>query len=395
MKNLIDLIRDYSIIDKMHLKEMAKINRFVNKQNNSYYDVDENEKKKILKVYKKKLWTNKFGIICCVISIITLITLIALLFYFFNDQTIENLLIFSLVLLIIPGTSAILAQGLKISGPLLDIYTRANNFVTFEDDSLVYTFDVLDTSTNNVSSITNRISYKINYSDISKITYNETLKRYTIYGDFKKINYLWYNANDENSSDRYADSDIKNSHFYFYDFFDKKDIYTKIEDNSKLKIENVPKKEITHKFNFIFLLSFYLFILLFAPITWTSIVIEKNGFNFKEIQTEITVTQEDTSIMYNEEDYEEIKKIIRNDLGDNSHIIFYTNGEEIKSNNYNEKYRYLNVLAYTDNSNDVYSYIFYKYITKSNVHDLGELELNISFISKAITKEDLKKYEER
>ena len=53
------------------------------------------------------------------------------------------------------------------------------------------------------------------------------------------------------------------------------------------------------------------------------------------------------------------------------------------------------LLAYKDSSNDVYSYIFYKYITKSNLHDLSELELNGSFVLSTVTKKDLKIYEKR
>lgn len=394
MKMIGNLFRFFSIINRRRLGKMAKNNRNINKLSNSYYDVEGEEKKAMIKAFKKKLWSNKFGISCIAISIITLIILIVFTLCYFNDQKIENLLIFILVLLITPGTSIIAAIGLKNSGPLMDIYTRANNFVTLEDDSLIYTFDVLDNSVNNTG-IANRVSYKIKYSDITKITYNEDLKRYTIYGDFKEIHYLGYDENEAKSKDMYSDFNVKNSNFIFYDFFDKRDIFRNIEEKTNLKIESVPKKEITHKFNFIFILIFYLFLLLSMPIIFVFSILEQKEINNKDISVNINVTTEDKSIMYTEKDYEKIKEIITKDLGNKSHIIFYTSGEDIESNKYKEKYRYLNVLAYKDSSNDVYSYIFYKYITKSNLHDLSELELNGSFVLSTVTKKDLKIYEKR
>ena len=92
--------------------------------------------------------------------------------------------------------------------------------------------------------------------------------------------------------------------------------------------------------------------------------------------------------MFTDGEINEIEESIRDDFDKVIYVGFEENDNEFK-NEAGEKYKRLYVYAYADDSIDVYLYVYYKYTTKTRLHDLGAIENVSSYISPSLTKDNL------
>ncbi len=103
---------------------------------------------------------------------------------------------------------------------------------------------------------------------------------------------------------------------------------------------------------------------------------------------EIPISKHDEGLMFTDGEINEIEESIRDDFDKVIYVGFEENDNEFK-NEAGEKYKRLYVYAYADDSIDVYLYVYYKYTTKTRLHDLGAIENVSSYISPSLTKDNL------
>ncbi len=103
---------------------------------------------------------------------------------------------------------------------------------------------------------------------------------------------------------------------------------------------------------------------------------------------EIPITRHDAGLMFTNKEIDEIELAIRNDFDKSVYVGFEENDNELQ-NEVGERYKRLYVYAYTDDSIDVYLYVYYKYTTETHLHKLGTVERISSYISPSLTKDGL------
>ena len=109
--------------------------------------------------------------------------------------------------------------------------------------------------------------------------------------------------------------------------------------------------------------------------------------NFEK--TKIDIKGEDLSIEFNENDYAYIENIIKNELGENS-IYKIVLVKDVTTDANGEKYIEVTYAGYNDKGSDIMVFQFRKYVTMSNYHKLGEIELYRKWVSFSITRDDIK-----
>lgn len=105
-------------------------------------------------------------------------------------------------------------------------------------------------------------------------------------------------------------------------------------------------------------------------------------------RSKIKIKGSDLSLEFENQDYSYMEKIIKEELGKKA---FYKiiKEDDVKEDASGEKYISITYAAHEENQEDIICFIFRKYLTESNYHDLGEIELYLMWKSESITKEKL------
>ncbi len=105
-------------------------------------------------------------------------------------------------------------------------------------------------------------------------------------------------------------------------------------------------------------------------------------------KSKIKIKDSDLSLNFEEQDYSYMEKTIKEELGKKAYYKIIKE-DDIKEDASGEKYISITYAAHEENQEDIICFTFRKYLTKSNYHDLGEIELYLMWKSESLTKEKL------
>jgi len=102
----------------------------------------------------------------------------------------------------------------------------------------------------------------------------------------------------------------------------------------------------------------------------------------------IVINGEISSTEFNDTDYSYMQNQIVEELGNNAVYKLLTL-DDAQTDANGEKYISATYGGYGENDNDIICFIFRKYLTSSNYHEIGDMELYMTWISNSLTKESI------
>lgn len=106
--------------------------------------------------------------------------------------------------------------------------------------------------------------------------------------------------------------------------------------------------------------------------------------------TYIKIYNETALSEFAREDYDNMNKIIIEHLGEQS-VYKAVAIKDAQTDESGEKYISATFAGYNDNDDKVFCFLFRKYLTESNYHKIGEIELYLFWASETLTKQDVSK----
>lgn len=103
---------------------------------------------------------------------------------------------------------------------------------------------------------------------------------------------------------------------------------------------------------------------------------------------ELVITSEVPSIEFNDEDFSFMHNETIKSLGKEAAIKLISISDT-ETDASGEKYISATFAGYTESDNNITCFLFRKYLTESNYHKIGDMELYMEWISKSLTKDDL------